>query len=261
MQCQRLHKTVGISLLKIMLVIILLSILLQSCSHYYLPATHLESSETRGIGQSLNNVGRFELARFQAGPDLNAPSIRPAQDPKSKDIPDPELQTSYLNYGLGFSHPINDTLDLGVRFEPYAPLLVTAQLQITGKPEASAEKGNFSSSMAAATGFLLGSSSNFWLLDLSVPTGYRFAARHVALLTPFFMYGGISGFSAPIEITSVPTKRESNSFSATQYGLGLGYQYEIEAIVLRLETNYTKGSLNKNAISGLYSGCLLGFKL
>src|SRR5262245_46378428 len=104
---------------------------LTGCAHYYLPASQLETPETLGPEQ----VARLEILGIQSGTDLvSEPQIQPT-DPETGKTPDPTLEATPANYTFGAWININPQLDIGVRFEPYAPALVRVKYQLMGDPE------------------------------------------------------------------------------------------------------------------------------
>jgi len=193
------------------------------CAHYYLPASQLETPEATGP----DRIGRLELVGIQSGTDLLNASTE-----------------SLVNYAFGVSFAITPALDLGLKLEPFAPVLVRAKYQFWGAPESQAHSGNFSASISGSSGLLLstynGSSVTFYSFNAAVIGGYRFAEHHLASLAPFFSLAGISGIG-------------NASGTTTLAGASLGYQYDAEALILRAELTW--------ASSAFYPGLLLGLKL
>ena len=236
---------------------------LSGCAHYYLPATHLETPEARGSA----GIGRLELIGIQSGADLNAPPTMSTPDPESTELSKPQLQSSFANFGFGFMAAVNDRIDIGVRMQPYAPLLFRFKYQVSGVPETSAKARDFSAAIAASTGLLLGSEVTYFLGDLAVPLGYRAWDRHLFSLSPFLGFASLSGMQVPAAsaqpgVKSLPaTALNPTSASTMQYGISLGYQYSILGLMLRSELAYLKGSLAESQIGGLFLGSLVGFNL
>ena len=207
-----------------------------SCSHYYLPANRLETPEAAGSGRT----ARLELAGIQGGADLTSP-------------PTPVLQSANANYFFGFAPAISDKVDVGVRFQPSAPLIVRGKYQFYGQPESKADKGNLSGAVMTSGGLLLGgkdattgNSVTYTCFDFALLGGYRLWKNHLFSLGPAYAIGSLSGTTTA-------------GVSANQLEINLGYQYSNEALFLRAELAYASGSSGANKITGLFPGVLLGF--
>jgi hypothetical protein len=225
---------------------------LTGCAHYYLPASQLESPEAVGP----DRVGRLELAGIQSGTDLMIKPTPGSPDPTTGAVPDPSLSMTPANYVFGAWVSLNPKLDLGVRFSPFAPPVVRIKYQVYGEPESTAQVGNWSASLNGTGGFLFGSLDGvgvtFYTATAAVIGGYRFAEHHVASLAPFFNLAGISGVGTA-------------SGSGNRLGASLGYQYDIESLLLRAELTWATGSVSQTAgsakMGGFFPGALVGFKL
>lgn len=231
----------------------LLTVTLQSgCAHYYLPANQLESPETVGP----DRIGRLELVGIQSGTDLLTAPTRQAADPTTGAVPDPVLSSSLINYAFGATLAVTPALDLGVKIEPFAPLLARAKYQFLGAPESKAHAGNLSVSGSGSGGFLLASYNasgvTFYSFNAAVIGGYRIFEHHLASLAPFINLAGISGVGIA-------------SGSGMRYGASLGYQYDAEMLILRGELTWASGSISQTAGSanagGIFPGLLFGVKL
>lgn len=226
------------------------------CAHYYLPAGSLDSPETIGP----ERVAQLEVLTLQSGTDLVNAATPRAADPETGKEPDPALDLAPINYALGAWLRVRPDLDVGVRIQPYAPLIARVKYQLYGAPESQARAGNWSAAGLASAGLLVGSapaatsadSVVFYSARAGLIGGRRFGARHLASLSPFFSLAGISG---PASITG----------SGTRFGAGLGYQYDIESVVARLELTWASGSFSQNAApadaGGWFPGATLAFKL
>lgn len=241
-----------IRILRASLGFLLLLVIPTGCAHYYLPANQLESPEAIGPGR----IGSLEMVGIQAGSDLIATPTKQPTDPKTGVTPDPQLQLAPMNYVFGASVAITPELDAGLRLEPYAPPLLRVKYQLMGDPESKAKAGNFSVSVNASGGLLLtstnGSSVTYYTALGSLIGGYRFANHHLVSLAPYFDFAGLSGVTAASE-------------SGTRYGASLGYQYDIDALILRAELTWGSGSFSESTGSvsdgGFFPGVLLGLKL
>jgi hypothetical protein len=172
------------------------------------------------------------------GTDLSSPASTVATETATEDV----LQKSFLNAALGFSYAAQEKLDVGIRIAPYVPPMVRGKYQLSGEPETRAKAGDFSTAVSAGAGLLSGADSYF-LLDGSLLLGYRAWARHL------FSAGG-SFASASVA-----------AGGASQLGGFLGYQYNVEDLVLRSELAYTSGGLGSAKLGGIFLGALIGFKL
>jgi hypothetical protein len=140
-----------------------------------------------------------------------------------------------------------------LRFQPYAPVIARGKYQFYGEPESTAQRGNWSASASASGGILPASGGVlFYSGTGAVIGGYRFAERHLASLAPFLSLAGISGVGTA-------------SGSGMRYGGSLGYQYDIESLILRAELTWASGSISQAQGSanagGIFPGAMLGFKL
>jgi hypothetical protein len=222
------------------------------CAHYYLPASQLESPETVGP----DRIGRLELVGIQSGTDLLTAPTKQAADPTTGTVSDPVLSSSLINYAFGVTLAVTPVLDVGIKLEPFAPLLARAKYQFIGDPESKAHVGNLSLSASGSGGLLLArynaNGVTFYSFNAAVIGGYRLFEHHLFSLAPFFNLAGISGI-------------DPASGSATLYGASLGYQYDAEALILRGELTWASGSVSQSAGSanagGFFPGLLIGFKL
>jgi hypothetical protein len=227
-------------------------VLLSGCAHYYLPASQLETPESVGP----ERIGRIELLGIQSGTDLIATPQQQAPDPVTGTKPDPALETAPVNYVFGAWVAINPKLDLGIRFAPEAPVLARAKYQLYGEPESTARAGNWSASVSGSGGALLstynGSGVTFYEAIGSLIGGWRFGDHHVASLAPFFCYSGLSGVGIA-------------SGSGSRFRASLGYQYDVESLLLRAELTWASGSFAQQTGSanagGIFPGAVLGLKL
>jgi len=230
------------------------------CSHYYLPANHLETPEVSGP----DRVGRLEILSFQSGTDLISPAQLTTPAPTSSTAPVAVLQEVTPSYTFGFDVATTESLDLGVKVGVDVPLTIVGKYQVYGAPESRAQARNLSAAVMISPGVLNSNGVLYYLVDAAVPVGYRIWQNHLLSLTPFFSFGGISGVSIP----AVPSPSGSGvsspaTTSATfdQYGIALGYQYTLLAIHLRGELSYLGGAMQTAQIGGFYAGASLGFNL
>jgi hypothetical protein len=222
------------------------------CAHYYLPANQLDSPETIGP----DRIGRLELVGIQSGTDLLTPASPQSPDPKTGKTPDPVLSLSPVNYAFGVSVAITPELDLGIKIQPFAPFIARAQYQLSGAPESKAEAGNLSLSAGVSGGLLVatynGENATFYSANAALIGGWRFARHHIASLAPFFSLAGISGVGTA-------------SGNGTRFGAGLGYQYDVEALIIRAELTYASGTIAQESgaanAGGFFPGLLMGLKL
>jgi len=236
---------------------------LLGCAHYYLPANHLETPESRGAG-----TGRLEWVNFGGASDLTALAKRPSPDPETGEQGSPQVQKAFPIYSFAFSFPVAEKMEAGIRIIPYAPTMLRFKYQFTGLPESEAKKGNWAASVASSAGLLLAQGTSgkegvsYYLFDLAVPVGYRVLDHHLVSLTPFFSLGGISGVALAAGYTErVTTSQVVTSTSFNQYGAGLGYQYNILSLFFRSELAYLKGSLLNSEIGGISFGVSTGLTL
>lgn len=238
---------------------------LVGCAHYTLPVSHLETPESRGLGR----MGRWELIGILSGTDLNAQPTRyqaaknwmnPDESPSTPPV---RPQQSFANYAMGFMLPIAEKIDVGIRFQPYAPLLIRGKFQWMGQSEAKAETNQFAVAVSAMTGVMLGKGSNnasfsYFIMDGALPLGYRMSDKHLVSLTPYLTMVSISNM--PVALA---TLQNANTYSAsvTQYGWALGYQYTLESLMVRMELAFNYGILLDTSIQNLYYGALVGLQL
>jgi hypothetical protein len=237
------------------LTLLALATLQSGCAHYYWPANRLESPEVIGKLEEGGKFGHLEILAIQSGTDLLEPAETQATDPETGTTPDPALSKSMINYAFGANFSVTPEFDVGIKLMPYAPVLTRVKYQLTGDPESKAQAGNLSASAAASAGLLWGNfdgeSMTFYTGHVSLIGGYRFFKNHVASLAPFVSLAGISGIG-------------DASGTGFRYGGGLGYQYDAEALILRLELIWASGSFSQTTGSvqagGLFPGMLLALK-
>jgi hypothetical protein len=225
---------------------------LSGCAHYYLPVSQLETPEATGP----DRIGRLELVGIQSGVDLISTPTQQPTDPKTGKTPDPTLSESPINYVFGATLAVTRELDVGIKIEPFAPLVLRGKYQFMGDPESQADAGNFSISGSASGGLLFstyqGNGVSFFSFTGAVIGGYRIWKHHLASLSPFFNVAGLSGVGTP-------------SGTGTLYGASLGYQYDAEALIVRAELTWCAGSFSQETGSvnpgGFYPGLLMGLKL
>lgn len=237
------------------------------CSHYYLPGNHLDSPEASGAGR----VGRLEPLALISGPNLTDPAVTPPPDEESGITSEPELQNSWVHPVFGFTAAASDEIDVGIRIQPTAPLSVRVKYQFTGLPESKSVPGNFSAAIIPQAGILLGPSSaagtssvTYFMGDVALIGGYRLWRNHLFTLGPFFSFANLSGVTLSSAISTSGKNSGTSgltSGSAVQYGAGLGYQYQLESLILAAEFSYNRGSFNSAQIKGYYLGALLGINL
>ena len=230
--------------------VLLASVLsLTGCATYYFPANRLETPEAAGPGR----LGHVEALAFQGGNDLLARATQAGADPETGKVPTPALQPTLINPVFGFSYALSPRLDLGVRFQPFAPLLFRAKYQLSGEPEAGAHQGNFSTALSGAAGLMLTAASGTmvtqYYLDVAFLAGYRLWEHHLFALAPYFAFGGLSGYST------------GSSGTGMQYGGGLTYQYDVESVFLRLEESRNFGAYNSKDLGGYFTGVMFGFRI
>ncbi len=222
----------------------------------YLPQLHLETPEATGS----EKIGRAELAGSQGGFNLSAaPEIHAGSTDADGNVsPDvPYLQTSWANYFLGFVKGLGDWWDLGVRFQPNAPLLVRVKFQFLGEPESRAPKWNFSLSALLSPGFTMapGAESSpliYFSADAAVLAGIRFNDNHLLWLAPHFTFASVSGLA---------TTAGGASGTVLGYGGGLGYQLTVLGFFGRAEFVWSWGSAGPNQAAGPAFGALLGLRI
>jgi hypothetical protein len=226
------------------------------CAHYYWPASQLESPEVTGNAWGEGRIGHLEPLSIQSGTDLIEPAEIQRPDTFTGETADPILSSSLINYAFGTTLAITPEIDVGVRISPFAPVLARGKYQLYGDPESKAQPGNLSLSAAAAVGFLLatfdGESVAFYTGNASLIGGYRFFKSHTVSFSPVLSLAGISGVGTA-------------SGTGLRYGAGVGYQYDAEALVWRVELIGLSGSFSQSTgptqAGGFFPGMLLGLKL
>lgn len=223
--------------------------LVQGCAHTHLPDNGMISSEVRGSA----GLSRFEAIALLSGSDLIA---RP-----NPDTPKPKLVQTFTP-ALGLSFGVNREIEAGVRFHYRGPLMGLFKYQFAGIPRS--ERGlnlpypswfssdRFSAAFALRPGILLGSDSGesftYLLSDLSVVGGYRVNPLHLVTLAPFVTAASLSGVSSSAALGT--GSGGSASGTARQYGFRVGYQYTVQALMIRGEIAYLKGSFGESDIGG-----------
>ena len=226
------------------------------CSHYILPVNHLETPEVRGEGK----IGRLEGPGIFMGNDLSKSPVMSKADATKGETAVPLVRSGF-NTGIGFVKAWSDKIDIGVRFQPQAPFALRFKYQLTGHPEIQSKKGDFSTAVAFAPGFLMAPNSvSFFSYDMSYIAGYRLGDHHLISLSPFFTSATLSGVRQNVA-GSTGGGPGPDSITANQYGVGLGYQYTVEDLFLRPEIAYAKGSVVDSQVGGFYLGALLGLQL
>jgi hypothetical protein len=198
-----------------------------------------------------------------SGTDLVSAPVWSQADPEAGTVSEPYAQSA-MKPAVGAVFGLTESLDLGLRISPQTPPLLKAKMQFSGGPESTAKKGNVSFSLAVALGFLSGKmqsqSTSFFLADIAAPFGYRLTEHHLFFLSPFLTIGSASGLTQSAAQTTASSPAQA-SVSATQYGAGLGYQFDLKYLDLRAEATYTLGSIGATQISSLGFGLLTGFEL
>ncbi|OFZ20353.1 MAG: hypothetical protein A2X94_01195 [Bdellovibrionales bacterium GWB1_55_8] len=217
------------------------------CAHYSIPATQLETPEARGA----LGAGRLELIGVQMGTDLSAQPSRPAPDPETGEVQGLELPLSTPHYAFGFTMGISKRVDVGVRLEPYSPLLLRAKYQYAGVSEQEVRQGNLSAAVSGAAGVMMSADAQFFAAHLGGPVGYRFAANHLVSVSPFLSVASISG-------PRLPAAAGADTLSASRFGMALGYQYTLQGLITRAELVRSWGSAGEPSIGGLFAGGMLG---
>ncbi len=239
--------------------------LLSGCAHYQLPVSELESSEVSGR----KGIARLEALSIIGGSDLiNEPTADP---PTQEEIEAGDTTTEYKvggswSAGWGILVGIGERSEIGARFSTQGPFTLRYKHQWLGLNRSDAPKGNLSSSLVLAPGFLLGQSdgrsTQFYAIRVSNPFGYRLGPSHLLLLSPFFAWGSVNGVprtAGDTDATQIPS--DGTSGSATQYGAGLGYEYEVMDLLARAEISYALGSMGEAKIGGFFVGAQLGFRI
>lgn len=215
------------------------------CSHYRLPVSRLESPEARGHTERF--VPASLEAGFMSGTDLEG---RPETRTDSEGVTTTSMPAAWTPE-LGFALSLSERTDLGIRFQPFAPLSFRLKYQFSGEPQSRARQGNFSTAVVVAPGILLGhaqsgASASYFLGDLTLIAGYRAWERHLFSLAPYFSTASLSGLTVT---------------GASQYGAALGYQYQIEALMIRAELALASGTVGTASIGGFHFGVQFGLAL
>ncbi len=230
------------------------------CATYSLPTVRLESPEVTGrVHQT-----KLEPLALLAGTDLVSAPVWSAPDPEEGTTSKPYAQTT-IKPAVGGVFGLSETVDIGLRIIPQAPPLLRGKIQLSGVNESKAQAGNFAISLSAAVGYLTGTMSgqptSFFAADFALPVGYRFNAHHLVFLSPFLTLGSADGLTQSAALTTVLPTGQRTSISATQYGAGLGYQFDLKYLDLRAELAYALGSAGATSISALGFGALVAFEL
>ncbi len=229
------------------------ALLFSGCAHYMLPATHLDTPETLGATE----LGQIEFPALLLGADLNATPTTQVVTDKDGNVTSTYLQGGQgLLAGGGFVLRLGDRTEAGIRVLPLAPLAVRIKHQLAGEDEAHSHRKNFSLAVVGSPGFIAGmgggssgsAQASLLSIDAGLIAGYRLWEKHLFTLTPFFTFASLSNAG-------------TTANSATQFGAGLGYQYQLENFFLRTEAAYTSGSLGTTRIGGIFFGALLGLNL
>ena len=217
--------------------------------NYYLPGTPLISPEAIGPG----GRGHLDLVGLQGGKQLLGTPQQGARDPNTAILPTPVLPTSFPNLFLGIWFPVDEETDLGIRLSANAPLLLSVRRQLNGNTRSTSQPGNFSISLVGSGGLLLGSGTQYWLVEAAAPVGYRLWQHHLFSLTPSFRLGGLQGDALPATGAMTP-------FSAA-----LGYQYDVASLIFRFEGAWAAGTFARSngdvSTGGTLFGLSLGFRI
>lgn len=247
--------------------------LVPGCASYYLPATHLDTPEVRGVDPAREWGGRLELAAIQGGPNLTGVPTTYQPQPATTDAPMPPVEyrvaSSMANYSFGYSFPLNEKMDIGFRMQPSAPLLFRFKYQFSGVSELKSEPDAWSFSGVVSPGILLAPGVTYMSGDFALPVGYRAWKKYLFSIWPYFSFASLSGVAIPAAaavtgVASLPAASATTaaSASASQYGAALGYQYNSGNLFWRGELSYLLGgSLGGSKIAGIYFGGLLGLSL
>ncbi len=244
-----------------LLPVVLSASLAAGCATYSLPAVRLESPEATGrIHQA-----ELEPLALVSGTDLVSSPVWSQADPEAGTPSEPFAQGT-LKPAVGGVFGITERLDVGLRISPQTPPLLRAKYQLSGAPETELRRGNIPVSLAVAAGFLSGQmdgrSTSFVVFDLALPVGYRLNEFHIFYLSPFFGIGSASGLTqSAAQSTPAAAPAGGVSASASQYGAGLGYQFDLKYLDVRAELAYAMGSIEATKIQGLNFGLLFGFEL
>jgi hypothetical protein len=207
----------------------------------------MESPEALGPG----TLAQLEPLGSQGGPWLLADAL-PRQDAGGKALT-PALQRSIANPTFGFSMAVGEKTDASVRLSPHSPPLLGIKHQWLGPSRSPGVRSGFSGAISVATGYLRGKNGqdaySFFLAELGAPLGYRFAGRHLVSLTPALRLATLSGEGLA----------RSGSLSLT--GASLGYQFEDEALVLRVEPSWSTGTFSEAQAGGLSIALSLGLRI
>jgi len=94
-----------------------------------------------------------------------------------------------------------------------------------------------------------GASVSYFLADLALPAGYRWRKNHLVSLSPGFRMASLSGSTL------------ARSGSVTQFGASLGYQIELESLILRFEPSWNTGSFGEVQTGGWGFGAAVSFQI
>ena len=210
------------------------------CAHYYFPANQLEIPEASG---SLGK-GRIELLGFESGSDLVAAPVRIRSGVYDR-------QHTFMNPVFGAMFGINSRLELGVRYEVQAPLLLRAKYQFLGVPESQSTPGSWSLAGIFTPGFMLGTAGGqqqtYLYLSGGLLAGFRAWKNHLFSIGSYYSLANLSGTS-------------STTGSGSQISAIVGYQYDLEDFFIRGEESYTVGKYAGAEIKALFGAAQLGFR-
>jgi hypothetical protein len=233
---------------------------LTGCAHYQIPVNHLETPEARGD----DGIGRIELSGILQGNDLIEPPSLSTPAPDSTELPTAQVQKTFMG-SFGFVWSASDSLDIGIRMTPQAPLTLRLKYQVQGKPQTKAAPGEFSTAISFSPGVLWGGlngqTTNYFSGDLALISGYRLSEENLVIFSPFIGVAQLTGIPLTGTSATVNNPEALGSASLTQYGAALGLQHTLESMFVRVECTYTKGSFGDAKISGFYLGSLVGFDL
>ncbi len=218
--------------------------------NYYLPGTPMVSPEA--IGKK--GLAQVDILGLQSGKQLLGEPVQGTPDETSGKLPPPVLPLSFPNLFLGIWFPVADETDLGIRLSANAPMLLSVRHQLQGETRSGTRPGNFSVSAIGSAGLLLGSGAQYWLMEAGIPVGYRLWKGHLFSLTPSYRLGGLSG-------DTLPTTGTMNQLS-----VALGYQYEVAALIFRMEGAWSSGTFSSSPSGDLSTGgtliaLSLGFRI
>lgn len=234
------------------------------CSHHYLPLNALESSEVCGPGR----LGRLTLILNQSGANISDSPNLGTQDPETLEVSSPKIKNTLGHPAIVAEVRFLDRLDLGVRIQPLAPLMVRAKYQLYGPSESqitprpisrssetivTTQPFPLSLSLGLGFGVLVSAKSSSYLSEnILFMGGYRFSPQHLLSLGPFFTLAQLSGVS----------KSDPSATSASVLGSALHYQWTAEALYLRSEFSYIiSGSFGASNIAGIGLGAAVGLNL